>query len=119
MKLIMKIAISIWKNRVSPVFDTAAHIEFIEANKNGLLKQETICVESLTIFQSIDLLKKLKVDLLICGGITQNTFENIRAKNIKIIPFICGDINKILQATISGKDIKRLFAMPGQLNKEN
>jgi predicted Fe-Mo cluster-binding NifX family protein len=110
----MKIAISVWENKVSPVFDSAAHILIADTENNTPIKQEIISVESLTIFQRIDLLKKLNIDLLICGGITQNTLENIIQKNIKISPFICGEASKILKAVLKGKNIVSLFSMPGQ-----
>ena len=79
-----------------------------------LVRQEIVNVESLTIFQCIELLKKQKIDLLICGGITNSILENIELKNIKTIPFICGEVSKILKAVLKGKDITKLFSMPGK-----
>ena len=115
----MKIAIPIWENRVSPLFDNAAHIMLAEGKGNIIEKQEILNVESLTLFQRIDLLQKLHVDVFVCGGITRPILENIRNKNIRTIPFVCGDVKELLHALLEGKDIKNLFSMPGKFKKEN
>ncbi len=115
----MKIALPIWGERISPVFDTSAHILLVEGQNKRLIKQENISVESLTLFQRVDLLKKLEIDLFICGGITKPVLENIRSQNIKTIPFICGNAKQVLDAVLKGKNIKSLFSMPGEINKED
>lgn len=114
----MIIAIPVWQNRVAPLFDTAANLLVIK-NEGNNPERDIINVESLTLFQRIDLLKILNVDLFICGGITKAILENIRNKSIKVTPFICGDINPIMNAVLQGKDIKALFSMPGEPEKEN
>jgi len=113
----MRIAIPVWENRVSPLFDSAGHILLADGNKNKIDKQEILNVESLTLFQRIDLLQKLKVNIFICGGITRSILETINNKNIKTIPFVCGDIKEIILAALKGKDVGTLFAMPGQQNR--
>jgi predicted Fe-Mo cluster-binding NifX family protein len=116
----MIIAIPVWENRVSPLFDSSAHLLVVEGDVMKIDKKEIISVESLTLFQRIDLLKKLNIDILFCGGITKPILENIRNKNIKVIPFVCGDANLILDAALRGKDIKSQFSMPGDAEeKEN
>ena len=115
----MRIAIPVWQNRVSPLFDTAAHLLVAESAGKKISKQEITSVESLTLFQRIDLLKKLNIDIFVCGGITGPILENIRDKNIKVIPFICGYVDKVLDALLKGKDIKVQFSMPGKTREEN
>ncbi len=114
----MKIAVPIWENRVSPLFDSAAQILVAEGKGKQIEKQEIISVASLTLFQRIDLLQKLNVEILICGGITRAILDNIRNKNIQTIPFVCGEVRELLQALFEGKDIKSLFSMPGKFKKE-
>ena len=115
----MKIAIPVWKNRVSPLFDSSTHLLMTETSGKKISKQDIISVESLSLFQRIDLLRKLHVDVFLCGGITRPILENIRNKSIKVIPFVCGDVNKLLQAVLRGKDVKISFSMPGKSEKEN
>lgn len=115
----MKIAVPVWQNRVSPLFDTSTNLLVAEITNSIPAKQDVISVESLSLFQRIDLLEKLKIEILICGGITRPILENIRNKKIKVVPFLCGDVNELIQSYLKGKDIKSLFAMPGKSDKEN
>ena len=88
-------------------------------NNRGIRKQDIINVESLSLFQRINLLEKLKIDIFVCGGITRPILDNICNKNISVIPFVCGDVKELLMAIIKGKDVKKEFAMPGKSEKEN
>ena len=115
----MKIAISVWENQISPVFDTTTHILIADIEKKRPVNQEIISLESITVYQRIELLDKLEVDTFICGGITRHLLESIEGKNIQAIPNICGDVQQILDAVCKGKDIKALFSMPGNIKKEN
>ena len=115
----MKIAIPVWQNNISPLFDSSAHLLIAETNDKKIMKEDLISVESLSLFQRINLLEKLEIDIFVCGGITRPILENIRNKNINIIPFICGDVKKIIMAIIKGEDIKNVYAMPGKSEKEN
>jgi len=115
----MKIAIPVWQNHVSPLFDSSANLLVAETSNKKILKKDLINIESFSLFQRIQLLEKLKITIFICGGITSPILENIRNKRINIIPFVCGDVKKILDATMKGQDIKSMFAMPGKSEKEN
>jgi predicted Fe-Mo cluster-binding NifX family protein len=117
-ELKMKIAIPVWQDRVSPLFDSSEHLLVAESAGNRILKQDVISMESLSLFQRIDLLQRLHIEVFACGGITRPILENISNKNIKVIPFICGDVNELLQAILNGKDVKFLFSMPGKSEKE-
>jgi len=115
----MKIAIPVWQDHVSPLFDSAAQLLIAEAGNKNILKQDIINVESLSLFQRTDLLEKLAIDIFVCGGITRPILDNIRNKNITVIPFVCGNVKELLMALIKGKDVKNVFAMPGKSEKEN
>ena len=75
-------------------------------------------LESISLYQRIELLDKLDVNTFVCGGITRPLLESIEGRNIHTIPFVCGDVDIILSALCKGKDIKSLFSMPGTRNKE-
>ncbi len=115
----MKIAIAAWKGKISPVFDSTAHIVIADIEDNRITNQELISLECLTHYQRVELLDRLDINIFVCGGITRPLLENIRSKDIVAIPNICGDVNIILKAISDGKDIKTLFSVPGKINKEN
>jgi len=110
----MKIAIAAWKGKISPVFDSTAHILVANVEGNKVTNKELISLECMTHYQRVELLDRLDIRTLICGGITRPLLENIRGKGIKIIPNICGDVDKILNAICDKKDVKTLFSVPGK-----
>lgn len=114
----MKIAIPVWENRVSPVFDTSTHILVADIKENRLVSKEIISLQGITLYQRIELLHKLRIRTFICCAVTRPLLESILGKNIKAVSNICGDIDQILDAVCKGKDIKALFSMPGSINKE-
>lgn len=117
-EVVMKVAIAVWENSISPFFDTTNHILFAEIINRLITKKEKICLDGISHFQRAEVLQKLQTDLFICGGISQLLLDRIRGKNIRSIPNICGDIDEILQAICSGADIESRFSMPGKRNLE-
>ena len=115
----MKIAIAAWKGKISPVFDSTAHILVADIEDNKITNQELISLEYLTHYQRVELLDRLGIRIFVCGGITRPLLENIRSKDIVAIPNICGDVDKILKAISDEKNIKKLFSVQGTINKEN
>ena len=115
----MKIAIPVWQTHVSPLFDSSALLMIAETGNKNIIKRDIINVDSLSLFQRVNLLEKLDVDIFVCGGITRPILDNIRNKNITVIPFVCGDVGDLLKAIIKGDDVKNTFAMPGKSEKEN
>ncbi|MCP3873423.1 MAG: dinitrogenase iron-molybdenum cofactor biosynthesis domain-containing protein [Desulfobacteraceae bacterium] len=121
----MKIAITIWGNRISPVFESATTLMIADMEKsiitNRIFKefsQKKILPQTLSIF------KKYQVGILICGAITDAHSQKIEQSGIKLISFITGNADKVLAAYI--KDRHRIFdfLMPGMmsdsvLNKKN
>ena len=109
----MKVAITVWDERVSPVFD-AAHSLLIADIKNKTIKN--IAYESFNPqFEArlIEKLNHLHIDVFICGAISQTHSTLIEANGIQLIPFISGNVNEILESYARGKSLAPAFLMPG------
>jgi len=109
----MKIAITIWDERVSPVFDAAHSLLIANINHKTVKK---ITYESFSPqFEArlIERLNHLQIEVLICGAISQAHSTLIEANGIVLIPFISGRVNKILESFARGDSISPAFLMPG------
>lgn len=109
----MKVAITIWDERVSPVFD-AAHSLLIADINNKILKK--IAYESFNPHFEARLIEKLNhlhIDVFICGAISQAHSTLIEANGIRLIPFISGSVNEILESYARGNSLAPVFLMPG------
>ena len=109
----MKIALPVWNDRISPVFDTARRLLIVNV-KNG--KEE-----SRTEMQITELHPPLRVrqlaetgaKVLICGAISRPLAAMIKTWDMAIVQWISGDVEEVLQAYFSGAFPEPRFLMPG------
>ena len=109
----MKIAITIWGNRISPVFD-AAHTLL-----TARIKNRTILNKTYTPFdpdspqELIHILKRMEVTTLICGAISTKPADFIVENNIKLISFVTGNALDFLESFATRQTIEKIHMMPG------
>jgi predicted Fe-Mo cluster-binding NifX family protein len=109
----MKIGITVWDERISPVFDSA-HMLLIADIKNKEIKnlsRESFDPQSEG--RLVQELTHLKIEVLICGAVSESHSTLIEACGIHLIPFINGNVNTILGEYAKGKSISSAFLMPG------
>ncbi len=109
----MIIAITIWNNRVSPVFDVARSVIVVDIEE-GIIRRKSI--KSFANDQpeyKASLLKQLQVNTLICGAISTFYAGLISTHRIEIIPFITGDIEDVIKAFTSATLSNPKLMMPG------
>lgn len=109
----MKIAIAIWNDCVSNVFDFADRILLVEIDGDEDMSRSQISFESKYFPQRISQLKSLKVDLLICGAISRVLAEMVYTAAIEVLAYVTGGIDDVLEAYRSGQLGQPQFAMPG------
>jgi predicted Fe-Mo cluster-binding NifX family protein len=109
----MRVAISLWNGRISPIFDESNRILLVDISN----KQEKRRGEELLLvhnpFERAKLLLKLGVDLLICGMISQAQQTAIASTGIRIIPHICGAMEEVIAAFLDGRIENGALRMPG------
>lgn len=109
----MRVALSVWGNRISPVFDSAGQLLLVDVDRSIEIKREVINIDNLPPIKRASYLKNQEVDLLICGALTRSMVESLEANNIQYIPFICGNCEQIISALLQNQRIEELFKMPG------
>jgi len=109
----MKIAISIWNDCVSNVFDFSSSLLLVEIENDKEISRSQIVLESRSLSQRVGQLKNLEVDVLVCGAISRSLAEMITASGIEVLAYITGDINDVLEAYKTGQLGQSQFTMPG------
>ncbi|MDD2389898.1 MAG: NifB/NifX family molybdenum-iron cluster-binding protein [Desulfobacterales bacterium] len=110
----MKTALTIWENRISPVFDSAQTFLIVDIQNGNVVDRyhEIIAYDS-PVFKVVKL-HELEIEMLICGAISREPANLIDAYGIQIIPFISGDFNQILNAYLKGSLLNESrYRMPG------
>ena len=109
----MRIAVSIWKDKVSPVLDTASKLLIIESE----MKKEVSRFETLLFTQDISrrchFVRGLNIDVLICGAVSRQLSGRLTSSGVEVISGISGLAEEVLAAYLQGTLLNPRFLMPG------
>jgi predicted Fe-Mo cluster-binding NifX family protein len=110
----MKVALPVWENRVSPVFDFAHALLVAEIENLRVRGKQHMPVDPhLPPFSQAAKLSSLGVETLICGAVSQMLEEMIKSYGIRVISAVSGDIDEVLQAHLNGTLSTAKYRMPG------
>ena len=109
----MKVALTEWQGRVSPVLDTARALVIANVDDGIPIVSHRDVFTSDVPQEMAAQLRALGVELLVCGAVSQSLAECIALAGIRIIPFVSGDIEEVLQAVTSRRIPAPAFSMPG------
>lgn len=109
----MKLAITEWNGRVSPVFDSSAKFEIYMSKDCISIEKEILSVKDMDLYEKILLLKDKGVDELICGAISVKGAKLLESYGIKLYSFISGDVLEVFQAWINQSVHLPKYMMPG------
>jgi predicted Fe-Mo cluster-binding NifX family protein len=109
----MKAAVTVWNNRISPVFDVSQELMVAEVSdrKIGRVYYEPMDPESSS--RTAERLTSMGVTVLICGAISQRPASILEAAGIQLIPFVTGKADAVIAAFAEGRPIVPEFLMPG------
>jgi predicted Fe-Mo cluster-binding NifX family protein len=109
----MKIALTVYGNRVSTVFDAADELLMIENNPGVAPVQSRVFWKEDTLFARIARIKELGAHVLICGALSEVVKRMLEAAGIRVIPFIRGTVDDVFEAFCKGKLSSERFFLPG------
>lgn len=114
---ITKIALAVWQNRISPVFDSSRDLLIVETENGKENARRYVILKIYTPAARADELSDMGVQVLICGAISQPFANAIESRGIYIIPFVAGDINPVIRSFLEGKILNSDLYMPGCGNR--
>jgi len=109
----MKIAVPIYNDSVSNVFDFACRLLLVNIENGKETNRFEVALESQLLPQRASQLKNLEVDVLVCGAISRVLANMVTTSGIQVLPYVTGNINDVLQAYLTGQLAKPEFNMPG------
>jgi predicted Fe-Mo cluster-binding NifX family protein len=115
----MKMALTVWGNRISPVFDAAHMLLVVEIEHTKIISRryEPFYPELPT--RLAVRLAEMNVAVLICGAISEMPANILEANGIKLIPFITGDAGEVIDAYLKNVPFMPVFLMPGCSHKRH
>jgi predicted Fe-Mo cluster-binding NifX family protein len=109
----MLVAIPKFEGRISPVLDVAARLLLIRVESGKEVAREQVAIAENRPNQLIRTCGELRVDVLICGAISQPLSCWLSGAGVRIIPHVCGDIENVLRAFLTGTIDRADLRMPG------
>jgi len=109
----MKLAIPVWQDRVSPVFDVAEQVLVVELEGEAEVSRRYETLPDELPDRRARRMADLGVESLICGAISRPLESFLGACRIQVFSRICGNVEEVLHAFRTGTMTTDQFAMPG------
>jgi predicted Fe-Mo cluster-binding NifX family protein len=110
----MRVAIAVWNDRISPVFDTSSRLLLVDVDE-GAERHRRLVEMGADLFptQRAQRLTELGVSVLICGAISRVLAGFISAAGVVVIPWVSGPVEEILRAYLAKCLSDARWRMPG------
>lgn len=109
----IRVGIPIFRQRVSPVFDSCTRILIINIERGWEVERKEFYLDALALTERMTIFKKFGVNTVICGGISDLFANMILSAKIVLISDISGEIEQVLAAYLAEKLDDSRFLMPG------
>ena len=109
----MRMAIPIYGEYVSNVFDFARQLLLVDIEDGSETNRSEVALENKLLSQRAVQLKNLGVDVLVCGAISQELATMVLSSGIEVLPFVTGNVQDVLGAYVAGQLRGPRFSMPG------
>ena len=110
---LMRIAIPVWEDKVSPVFDTALKLLVVEFDNRKEMSRLAYHIGEEDLSWKCQRIKDLSPDVIICGAISHFFLNMLKAVNLEVIEHISGSTEGVLDAYLKGDILNSRFLMPG------
>ena len=109
----MKTAISVYEQRIAPVFDTARDFLMVDGGQAIATEKITGSIQDDGLGEMIQWLLDNGVKRLVCGAISMPFQGALTDSGITLVSFVCGDVEEIVKALSEGDIARFAFSMPG------
>jgi len=109
----MKIAIPVWNDNLSNVFDFAHRLLLVEIENAREVSRTEVPLQAESLPERVGRLKQLGVDVLLCGAISRALANMVTDSGIQVLPYVTGRVDDVLQAYLTGQLLQPQFTMPG------
>lgn len=108
-----RIAIPIFRMRVSPVFDSCTRLLLVDIERGREVDRKELYLDAMTLTERVTILRKSSVDAVICSGISDVLENLLSSAQVDLISGISGEIEQVLAAYSANTLDDRKFRMPG------
>ncbi len=108
-----KIALAVWGDLLSPVFDLAGAVLIADLENGKLVATRTEDPGSQLPYSRALRLSEWGVQVLICGAISTDFLRMLEIYGVGVIGFVSGNARQVLDAYLRRMPVGQAFRMPG------
>ena len=108
----MKVAVSTWNGRISPVFDASRQMVVLEVDGGKIVGRHEEPLDE-DLGRKVEQLVGAGIQVLVCGAISQPLAWMLVTRGLRVLPFIAGGVDEVTRAYLAGELDRPRFAMPG------
>ncbi len=109
----MRIGISVWRGRISPVMDTAGALMVVDIDERVETQRHRQQLSADDSVRKAAEISGLGIDILLCGAISRRMESALTVAGVHAIPRLCGDVEHVLAAFFDDRLADDEFQMPG------
>lgn len=109
----MKIALSVWKEDISTVFDSADQLLVLELDGADYQGHAIVKLSAMDVLGRAKQIKEKQIDVLICGAISRSLENTLTSQGIRVCAFVRGTVEEVLAAYKKGELDQPVFTLPG------
>jgi predicted Fe-Mo cluster-binding NifX family protein len=109
----MKVAITCWQGRVSPVLDVASKALLFTLEGDRETMRQEVSIEGTGAMHRAQHLLRLGVNTVICGAVSRPLELALGSVGVEVIAHVCGQIDEVLKAFINERLDEDAYLMPG------
>jgi predicted Fe-Mo cluster-binding NifX family protein len=104
MDMASKLAVCQLNDRIAPRFDQCPELVVVTLDSNGAVKEKKVLpVANLKPQDVADLLSRLEVKTLICGGVKEESQQALKKFKIALIDNVIGNVGDVLMRYSNGE----------------
>lgn len=99
----MRVAIAIWNDRISPVFDTSSRLVLVDIEEGKEQGRRVVELGADSFPTRARRLTELEVNVLICGPISRPLAEMVSASGVVVIPWVSAPVEGVVRAYLMNR----------------
>ena len=109
----MRIALPVWEERISPVFDTANRLLVVDTEQGRVTSRSEFAIGDVIFARRAAWMTEHGVKVLLCGALSRPLAGLIRNAGIRVFPFLSGEAETVLTSYLNHGLPDPRFLMPG------
>jgi predicted Fe-Mo cluster-binding NifX family protein len=110
---VMKVAITCWQGRVSPVLDVASKALLVTLEGDLETMRQEVLIEGTGAMHRAQHILRLGVNTVICGAVSRPLELALGSVGVEVIAHVCGKTDEVLKAFIEERLDDEVYFMPG------